>query len=644
MTHASSRWRIRTPGRRVIGTAAVCAGVLAAALTPGIASAVPAPSSVVAPAAASSGTASPAADVASFVPRICGRKILRSPYSYHGHAGRYRSGAAGLPTYGKAGTAFPRDTRGVVLPTGNRSYASYQLRPKTVYYLLPGMHVSSFMADRDDAFVGGYFAGRPSVLGGKYSTGWAIDSNSTAGNTPNVTIEYLTVQKFTPDGNAAAINPDSNTGWTIKYNHITHNVPGAGVILGTDNKLRDNCLDLNGQYGFQSENTNSWGQDSLTHGPYDILVEDNEISQNDTCDFSGRQTNSAIGWKRHDPVPPRFRNRYCGQVTPDGDEGGFKLWQTDGVTVKDNYIHDNWGPGIWADTDNANTTITHNTIRHNEGEGVFEEISYNFAITDNYIADNGWIDGLGNPGFPTSAIYVSESGSDTRFGGVPACPEPSCASQASYGSESHISGNTLVNNGGSVFLWQNSNRYCSDGSDGACTLVDGAATGPFSLKACKSSLASAAINTTTYQGEMTGSPSEDWWDGCMWRTENVSITGNTIKFNPALIPHCNKRAWSVCGAGGMFSEYGGPNSLPEWVVPTELTFFQSDVWSGNTYIGPSTFYAWNQGNGDNPVSWADWTGAVAGGDKCGSSAERQSGYCTGPFGQDQGSTYQRRAS
>ena len=26
------------------------------------------------------------------------------------------------------------------------------------------------------------------------------------------------------------------------------------------------------------------------------------------------------------------------------------------MTIKDNYIHNNWGPGVWADTDNANTT------------------------------------------------------------------------------------------------------------------------------------------------------------------------------------------------------------------------------------------------------------------------------------------------
>ena len=86
----------------------------------------------------------------------------------------------------------------------------------------------------------------------------------------------------------------------------------------------------------------------------------------------------------------------------------------------------------------------------------------------------------------------------------------------------------------------------------------------------------------------------------------------------------------------MAPPYTSPGS---WVILTQLTFFQHNAWSGNTYNGPSTFYAWNQGNGDNPVSWANWTGKVSAGNQCGSAADHQSGYCTGPFGQDSASTY-----
>jgi hypothetical protein len=570
-------------------------------------------------------------------PQVCGSRVLDSPYSYDGAAGRFESGKRGLPTYGEPGSDFPDAQAGVVLPAGRHSYASYQLEPDTVYYLLPGIHVGALQTDTDDAFVGGLADGVRTVLSGDYSGySTAIDSDYSDGDQPGVTIEYLTIEKYQPDGDAAAINEGSNTDWTIRNDTITLNVPGAGLIAGAGDILRNDCMTLNGQYGFQSSDVGTWGKDRLTGGPYDVTVEDNEISYNDTCDFEGLMTNPAIGWSGYDPVPARYRNPRCGKVFGDGNQGGFKLWQTNGVTIKDNYIHNNWGPGIWADTDNANTTYIGNVITDNDGQGIIEEISYNFSITDNYIAYNGWAVGLGNPGFPTPAIYVSGSGSTTEFGGVP----------GSYQDRSVISGNTLVDNGGGVLLWQDSDRHCSSGFDSVCTLVDGASSGPFTIASCRANLSAASIDTSTYAGHLSGSPTEDWWDGCLWRTANVSVTGNTIDFDRADVPDCVRADWPDCGANGIFSEYSvAPpfNSPGGWVILTQLTFYQNDDFSDNVYNGPSTFYAWNQGNGDNPVSWAQWTGSVSAGDKCSGTEEHDSGSCSGPFGQDAGSTYNSKS-
>jgi parallel beta-helix repeat protein len=589
--------------------------------------------------AATGGASVGAAAPLDSAPTVCGEPILHSPYDYHGRAGAYRSGIQGLPSYGAPGTAFPRDTAGVVIAAGTRDYPSYELRPDTVYYLLPGTHIGSFQALAQDAFVGGYLAdGTATTLSGNYlrSEPWGIDSNYTDGNQPGVTIEYLTIEKFTPGPNAAAVNLDANTGWTIEYNTVELNAPGAGVLAGTGTTLKGNCLTRNGQYGFQSTAVNSWGRDSLTGGPYDVTVDGNEISYNDTCDFEGLLSNSAIGWSKHNPVPDQYRGAHCGTVVPDGDEGGFKLWQTDGVTITDNYVHNNWGPGAWVDTDNANTTIHGNTFAANEGEAVIEEISYNFAITDNYMVDNDWTDGLSNPGFPQPAIYVNGSGSPARTGGVPACPEAACADQRSYRSQSVIAGNTLVDNGGNIFLFQDSERTCAAGFDAVCTLATGGSAGPFSISACKAGLPSASVSLTTYVGDKTGSPAKDWWDGCQWETADVHVTGNIIDFNPKDIPHCTHSAWPDCGAGGIFSDYGSPNNGPDWITATELTFFRQDSWSDNTYHGPSAFFAWNQGN---MVSWQQWTGSVARGSRCSTAEDRQSGQCAGPFGQDDGSTY-----
>jgi hypothetical protein len=162
---------------------------------------------------------------------VCGRPILRSPYNYNGAAGPYSSGTAGLPTYGKPGSDFPNDTAGDVLPDQTENYQNWQLRPDTVYYLEPGVHIGSFAADNNDAFVGGYSGGTGATLSGNYrGDPWAIASLSAEG----VAIEYLTIEKYQPVVNQVAINQGGDTGWTIAYDTITLNVPGGGAFAGTD--------------------------------------------------------------------------------------------------------------------------------------------------------------------------------------------------------------------------------------------------------------------------------------------------------------------------------------------------------------------------------------------------------------------------
>ena len=571
---------------------------------------------------------------------ICGQSVLHSPFDYTGPAGPYTSGTSGLPTFGAPGADFPDAVAGQVLAPETADYQNWQLSPNTVYYLEPGVHNGSFSANSGDVFVGGFADGVVSTLDGQYSRRTAIDSNISIGEQTDVSIQYLTIQKFTPYVDQTAINQTGNAGWKLLNSTVTLNVPGGGMFAATDAVLRNNCLTENGQYGFQSAQTIKG--DSLTGGPYNVWVENNEISYNDTCGLSGLLTNPGLGWHEHNPVPARYRNPRCGSVQGTGNQGGFKLWGTNGVMIRNNWIHHNWGVGGWADTNNANTTWAGNTITDNENGAIWEEISYNFSITNNYIARNNLTDGPGNPRFPMPAIYISESGSDSKNGGVPACTMPSCVKSRmpGYPGRSVIQNNTLVDNGGGVFLWQNSNRRCNDGFDNVCTLMRGGAAGPFSMAGCAANLPGATLDRTTYVGNVTGSPAQNYWDGCMWETQNVTVTRNRTDFNPANIPGCTDRTWPACGANGMFSEYGGPNSSAGGAdVPTQITFFQSNRWSNNVYNGPSTFYAWNQGNPENPVSWDQWTGPVDRGDKCTSPEQRRSGSCTGPFGQDAGSTF-----
>lgn len=625
---ATVLWRGTRPARRWLGRAAgiVFAYLLLALLIPATAVHVTVNMATTAP---------PAGPPV----QICGSSLLNSPWNYNGASGPYSSGTPGLPTFGAPSTDFPNATAGDVLPAGTADYPSFDLADNTVYYLAPGVHIGQIQARTGDVFVGGDASGTTSILSGNYSTSrrWGIDSNSTDGNQAGVTIEYLTMEEYEPFEDQSATNPDGNTGWTVKYNTITHNVPGAGIQATTTSDIEYNCLTENGQYGINAGEVNGFGVDSLTGGPYAITISNDEISHNDTCDIEGLLTNAAAGYTNYNPVPPAYQNPHCtdqGPVTNDGNWGGFKLWRTNAVVVENDWIHDNYGVGGWADTDNVNTTWENNYIAHNDYEGIIEEVSYNFKITGNTLIQNDWIGGLGNPTFPQAAVYVSESGSDTVFGGVPACSEPECSGFPAYVSQSLVSYNALTDNGGGVFLWENAGRYCSSGLDGVCTLVDG---GAFTLSNCGTNFTSTAnVDTTTYAGDSTGSPAANWWDGCQWETANVSVTGNTITLNPADLPGCNVTAWPACGANGIFSDYVNPAQAPPWAVGSMITFFRSNTWSGNVYTGPPNFQAWQQGN---PVSSANWTGALGGGDKCSNGTETTTARCTGPFGQDTGSVF-----
>jgi hypothetical protein len=569
---------------------------------------------------------------------VCGQPSLDSPYDYDGATGSYTSGTPGLPTYGSPSSDFPDATAGDVLPPGTHSYLSFQLAPDTVYYLEPATYIGQIQANSGDAFVGGYLSGTGAVLTGQYNTTWhySIDSNSSNGDQPGVTIEYLTIEQFEPVEDQAATNNDGNTDWTITHDTFTLNVPGAGLQATTGSVITSDCLTQNGQYGINAGEVNGFGVDPVTGGPSGITISGDEISFNDTCDIEGLLTNTAAGYVDYNPVPVALQNAHCtdqGDLVNDGNWGGFKLWRTNGVLVTGDWIHDNYGVGGWADTDNANTTWADDYISNNDFEGITEEISYNFAVTGTIFVNNDWFGGLGNPSFPQPAVYVSESGSDSVFGGIPACAAPECAGFPAYTTQSLIAGNTFYDNGGGVFLWENAGRYCSSGLDSVCTLADG---GAFTLSNCGTNWAAAAVNTSTYAGEITGSPAANWWDGCQWETENVQVRSNSITNTPSAITGCNPVAWAACGANGIFSDYVNPTTAPPWAVGSMIQFYRGNTWSGNAYYGPPNFYAWQQGN---PVTQAQWTGPLSAGDMCTSGSETASARCAGPFAEDAGSTF-----
>ena len=415
--------------------------------------------------------------------------------------------------------------------------------PGTTFWFAPGAYtLGSGVYNQIDPQEGDTFIGAPgAILNGQGLNDFSFVSDAT-----HVTIEHLTIENFVAPQNQGVVNQDQSSYWTIENDTIEHNPHGAGVMVGSEDVVTGDCLTENGQYGFQSFST--------TGSPTDITITGNEISYNDTANYTAE-------------------TKGCGCA------GGAKFWDTTGATVTGNYVHNNASVGFWADTDNSGFNISGNYFSTNYGEALTYEISYNARIVDNTFVHNAIGSGPKNRDFPTGAVYIADSGSDSRV------PGP-------YGTRFDISGNVFTDNWGGVVLWEDSNRYCGSSantSTSACTLVDPRV---YTVGSCARSVPTS---------KSTGAP--DYYDGCRWKTQHVEVYDNRFTFTPKRVASDCDPA-TECGFNGLFSEYGTYPPFTGWVVPNHISNDQDDHFSDNTYAGPWEFVGFNQGE---VVNWTEWT-------------------------------------
>jgi hypothetical protein len=415
---------------------------------------------------------------------------------------------------------------------------------KTTYWLSPGIHrLGKGPWDQVIPHAGDRFIGAPgAVLDGGNQNRYAF-----TGNAPNVTISFVTVQNFGAAGqsnNEGVVNHDSARGWTVESSTIQKNA-GAGVMLSSGSRLTDNCLRDNGQYGF-----NAYHAD----GVRDVVLHGNEISGNNTDD-----------WESQKPG--------CGCT------GGGKFWETSGARITDNYVHDNRGVGLWADSNNVGFRFEGNYISENDSEGIMYETSYNAAILNNTLVRNALVKGPTNPGFPASAIYLSESGSDTRVEGP-------------YAEAFRVSGNVFIDNWSGIVAWENADRFAGS---------------PANTSTGVSTLVNPRVATVSACAKKSKIKKKPFFDDCRWKTQNVVVEDNSFEVDASKIPSCGPT--TGCGFNGVFSNYG---TYPRWspykaeVVEKDITFEQNNVWRNNAYTGPWSFIAEETGN---TLTWDEWRSA-----------------------------------
>ncbi|MDG4861604.1 right-handed parallel beta-helix repeat-containing protein, partial [Streptomyces sp. T-3] len=395
--------------------------------------------------------------------------------------------------------------------------------PNTTFWLRPGKH--RLEPDRYSQVIpkkGNTYLGAPgAVFDGRKANQYAF-----GGSARNVTIRHLTVQRFVAPPDEGVVNHDSADGWAIEHATIQHN-SGAGLMAGAHQQVRASCLRGNGQYGM-----NAYKASGQITG---LVLEGNEIVGNNTDD-----------WER--------RRKGCGCT------GGVKFWAVNGADIRGNWVHDNRGAGLWADTNNNDFRIESNVIEANDGAALMYETSYNAVIRNNTIRRNNWVEGRKyadrGDNFPFATIYLSESGGEPRV--------------RARTDKIEIHRNVLENNWSGITLWENADRFCNspaNTSSGDCTLLV-----PDTDRCAKPAIDSAPL-----------------YADCRWKTQRVDIHDNRFVLDKSVVK-CTVK----CDRMAVLSNYG---TYPDWSpykgerVAEAITRKQDNRWHDNDYLGPWKFVA-----------------------------------------------------
>jgi parallel beta-helix repeat protein len=181
----------------------------------------------------------------------------------------------------------------------------------------------------------------------------SLTRHAFSGTARNVTIRGLTVEKYANPALSGAIHGavdppgPAGQGWIIEDNEVRFN-HGEGIYIGQQGHVLHNNLHDNGQFGIVGSGRN-------------ILIDGNEIAHNNYAGFN-------YSW----------------------GGGGSKFVFTNGLIVRNNKVHDNEGPGLWTDIENANVLYENNSTSHNKVAGIFHEISYDAVIRNNTVEDDGY--------------------------------------------------------------------------------------------------------------------------------------------------------------------------------------------------------------------------------------------------------------
>ena len=137
-----------------------------------------------------------------------------------------------------------------------------------------------------------------------------------------------------------------------------------GLIEDNETRYNDTGIDVNSNQTIRGNHIHHNLRYGIAGGPANnILIEGNELAWNNAARFD-----------------------------PNDDAGGSKIvgssQGSNVVTWRKNYVHDNWGNGIWSDGNVRNALYEENVVENNAGAGINHEISWSAVIRNNTLRNN----------------------------------------------------------------------------------------------------------------------------------------------------------------------------------------------------------------------------------------------------------------
>jgi parallel beta-helix repeat protein len=173
---------------------------------------------------------------------------------------------------------------------------------------------------------------------------WALYFRDADGSS----VRNVTVRRFaTPASDVAAIRAHSNN---MVISGVTSELNAAAGIsaIGNNIVIRKSQFSDNGYLGIHAHNSNT------------LVIEDSTIVGNNKAGFDARHS-----------------------------AGGIKVTTSTGITIRNNEVSRNGGPGIWTDLSARWVTISYNRVEQNGRSGIEVELSSDVNVASNVTIENG---------------------------------------------------------------------------------------------------------------------------------------------------------------------------------------------------------------------------------------------------------------